>query len=72
MPGVGLVRSKIRPSRWLSLKEQAELYQQAITNHRKLEKILRQMRELSQQVLLGSVPGARKRARNKHPKKPLS
>ena len=53
-------------------KEQAELYQQAITNHRKLDKILRQMRELSQQVLLGSVPGARKRARNKHPKKSLS
>jgi hypothetical protein len=53
-------------------KEQAELYQKAITNHRKLEKLLRQMRELSQQVLLGSAPGVRKRARRKHPKSSLS
>ena len=53
-------------------KEQAELYQTAITNHRKLEKLLRQMRELSQQVLLGSVPGVRKRARRKRPKPSLS
>ena len=53
-------------------KEQAELYQKAITNHRKLEKLLRQMRELSQQVLLGSAPGVRKRPRSKHPKSSLS
>ena len=53
-------------------KEQAELYQTAITNHRKLEKLLRQMRELSQQVLLGSLPGVRKRARREHPKPSLS
>ena len=53
-------------------KEQAELYQKAITNRRKLEKLLRQMRELSQQVLLGSAPGVRKRVRRKHPKTSLS
>ena len=45
MPGVGLIRSKLRSSRWLSPK-QAELYQKAITNHRKLEKLLRQMRKM--------------------------
>src|SRR5438132_9134943 len=56
----------------LSKEQQAELYQKAITNHRKLEKLLRQMRELSQQVLLGSAPGVRKRARRKHPKSSLS
>lgn len=49
-------------------KEQAALYQQAIANQRKLEKILRQMRELSQRVLLKSVPGVRKRRRSLHPK----
>ena len=53
-------------------KEQAELYQKAITNYRKLEKLLHQMRQLSQQVLLGSAPGVRKRARRKHPKSSLS
>jgi len=52
-------------------KEQAELYQQAITNHRKLEKLLRWMRELSHQVLLATVPGVRKRARRKRPKPKL-
>jgi hypothetical protein len=30
------------------------------------------MRELSQQVLLGSAPGVRKRTRRKHPKSSLS
>jgi|SRR5690348_3912555 hypothetical protein len=53
-------------------KEQAELYLQAIANHRRLEEILRQMRELSQKVLLGSAPGIRKRPRQKHPKTALS
>ena len=53
-------------------KEQTELYEQAIANHRRLEEVLRQMRELSQQVLLDSAPGVRKRPRQKHPKSPLT
>ena len=52
--------------------EQAALFQDAITNQRRLENILRQMRQLSQQALLDSVPGVRKRARSKHPKPALS
>ncbi|MGI8601660.1 MAG: DUF6788 family protein [Verrucomicrobiales bacterium] len=52
--------------------QQAALYEQAIANHRKLETILRQMRELSEQVLQNSVPGVRKRGRQKHPKPRLS
>jgi hypothetical protein len=53
-------------------EQQAELYQQAIANHRRLEQILHQMRDLSQKVLLGSVQGVRKRPRKIHPKTPLS
>jgi hypothetical protein len=53
-------------------KQQAELYQQAIANHRRLEEILGQMRELSQKVLLGSAPGVQRRPRQKHPKTALS
>ncbi|MBA2705834.1 MAG: hypothetical protein H0U60_18510 [Blastocatellia bacterium] len=53
-------------------EQQAALYQQAIANQRKLESILRQMRELSKQVLLKSVPGVKKRRRQKHPKTSLS
>jgi hypothetical protein len=48
--------------------QQAQLYEQAIANHRKVETILRQMRELSEQVLQNSLPGVRKRGRSKHPK----
>jgi hypothetical protein len=51
---------------------QAELYRQAIANHRRLEQVLSEMRELSQKVLLGSVPGVRRRSRKTHPKTPLS
>jgi hypothetical protein len=51
---------------------QAELYRQAIANHRRLEQVLSQMRELSQKVLLGSVPGVRRRPRKMDPKTPLS
>jgi hypothetical protein len=40
---------------------QAALYQKAIAEHRKLEAILREMRQLSQRVLLGSAPGVRRR-----------
>jgi hypothetical protein len=51
---------------------QAALYRQAIANHRRLEQVLSEMRELSQKVLLGSVPGVRRRPRKTHPKTPLS
>lgn len=51
---------------------QAALYKEAIANQRKLEEILRQMRELSEQALQKSVPGVRKRGRQKHPKTVLS
>jgi Family of unknown function (DUF6788) len=43
--------------------DQAALYKQAIVNHRTLEAILRQMRAISQKILLGSVPGVQKRQR---------
>lgn len=52
--------------------EQAALYKQAIANQRKLEKILAQMRELSKEVLLKSVPGVKKRRRSNRPKTRLS
>lgn len=42
---------------------QAALYQKAIAEHRKLEAILREMRHLSQRVLLSSAPGVRRRKR---------
>jgi hypothetical protein len=53
-------------------ESQAELYQQAIANHRRLERLLSEMRELSQKVLSGSVPGVRRRPRKIDPKTPLS
>jgi hypothetical protein len=52
-------------------KAQASLFVQAIANHRRLEELLQQMRDLSQLVLLGSVPGVKKRPRRKHPKSTL-
>jgi len=42
-------------------KDQAELIMEAIANHRKLETILKEMRELSERALLGSAPGVVKR-----------
>jgi hypothetical protein len=57
----------------LALSEpQAELYRQAIANHRRLEQLLSEMRDLSQKVLSGSVPGVRRRPRKIDPKMPLS
>jgi uncharacterized protein DUF6788 len=53
-------------------KAQADLFTQAIANHRRLEQLTQQMREISQIVLLGSAPGVKKRPREKHPKTPLS
>jgi hypothetical protein len=42
---------------------QAELFRRAIDEHRKLEKLIEQMRAISQQVLLNSVEGPTRRPR---------
>ena len=51
---------------------QAALYQDAIANHRLLEGILRQMRDLSDEVIQNSVPGVRKRRRPQSTEQRLS
>jgi phage shock protein A len=51
-------------------KAQASLFAQAIANHRRLEELLQQMRDLSQLVLLGSVAGVKKRPRKNIPNRP--
>ena len=43
---------------------QAKTYQKAIDNHRKLEEILQEMRELSLAILDKTTRGVRKRKRN--------
>jgi hypothetical protein len=43
--------------------QQAELFGRAIDDHRKLEKLVDQMRAISQQVLLNSVEGPARRKR---------
>jgi hypothetical protein len=53
-------------------EQQLPLYKAAIADHRKLEAILNEMREISDHVLQQSVPGVKKRRREKHPKLPLS
>ena len=40
---------------------QAELFNAAIAEHRRLEKLITEMREISQKFLLESVPGPRRR-----------
>jgi len=45
--------------------QQAQLFQQAIAQHRKLEELLEKMRAISQKILLGSVPGPPGRKRTK-------
>jgi hypothetical protein len=42
---------------------QAELFRRAIDDHRKLEKLIDEMRAISQQVLLNSVEGPTRRKR---------
>jgi hypothetical protein len=42
-------------------EEQARIFKEAINNHRQLEKTVRQMRAITQQVLLFSIPGPRRR-----------
>jgi hypothetical protein len=50
-------------------QEQADLFKSAIANHRKLESIIREMRAISQEVLLKSAPRTRKKTRPvNHPK----
>ena len=46
-------------------QEQADLFREAISNHRKLESILHEMRAISQEVLLKSAPGTRKKSDSK-------
>ena len=41
-------------------KAQMELFKGAVANHRRLEALIREMRALSQKVLLESVPGPRR------------
>ena len=50
--------------------EQATLFREAIANHRKLEKILREMRAISRKVLLNSASGVQKKPRRKITQKP--
>lgn len=50
-------------------QEQAELFREAIANHRKLESILHEMRTISQEVLLKAAPGTRKKTGLKTPPK---
>ena len=52
--------------------KQAELFRQAIDDHRQLEKLIDQMRAISQQVLLDSVEGPSRRKKEFHPKCALS
>ena len=53
--------------------EQAEVFREAIGNHRKLEAIVDEMRLISQEVLLNSVSEFRRKTELKdHPKLPLS
>ena len=51
-------------------EQQVPLYKAAIADHRKLEAILHQMREMSDRVLQQSVPGVRKRPQENIPKPP--
>ena len=51
---------------------QADAFRQAIANHRRLEELLQQMRQLSEIALLGSAPGVKKRPRPTRPKPPLT
>ena len=45
--------------------QQAELFEQAVAQHRKLELLLAKMRDISQTFLLQSVPGPVRRKRAK-------
>lgn len=51
---------------------QAELFKSAIATHRRLEAILRELRAISQEVLLNSAESVRKKPQRKNPKSSLS
>jgi len=46
-------------------QEQADLLKEAIATNKKLESILKEMRSISQEVLLKSAPGTRKKSNSK-------
>jgi len=46
-------------------QEQADLLKEAIATNKKLESILKEMRSISQEVLLKSAPGTRKKSSRK-------
>lgn len=52
--------------------EQAQAFRLAIDQHRRLEKLIDEMRALSQKLLLESIPGPRRRKPAAHPKPSLS
>jgi len=45
--------------------EQADLFKEAIAANRKVESILNEMRPISQEILLKSAPGIRKKSSRK-------
>ena len=51
---------------------QAELFKAAIANHRRLEAILRELRTISQEVLLHSAESVRRKSSSAHPKSALT
>ena len=51
---------------------QAELFKSAIATHRRLEAILRELRAISQEVLLNSAESVRRKAPTKNPKSSLT
>jgi hypothetical protein len=51
---------------------QAELFKSAIATHRRLEAILRELRAISQEVLLNSAEGVRRKPATKNPKTALT
>ena len=51
--------------------EQADLFREAIGNHRKLEAIVDEMRLISQEILLNSAPGLRKKTASKNQPKTI-
>jgi hypothetical protein len=51
---------------------QADLFNAAIENNRRLESILREMRAISQEVLLNSAESVRRKPQSENPKSPLT
>jgi hypothetical protein len=58
-----------QPSRTVSVSlsaAQADLFKSAIANHRRLEAILRELRAISQEVLLNSAESVRRKSTHKN------